>query len=383
MNTYFECKTNKPALSYKCGEAAEFTICLVDNECDIVKYLFKADDGCSGGGIIKAKDGKFKISLTCSVPGFVYLRGEACDKNGEPLSDTDIFEGGAGFDIDLIKKHASPPDDFNEFWKEQLCELDKVKPEVIEKKQIYPSNTDGFDVFDMKIACSGPMPVSGILTVPKGKDIKDLRVRVGYKGYGVVSAPVDTIPNEAVFFINAHGIENLMPESYYTELASGKLKDYGFADEDRESPHGAYFRYMIHRALQAVRFAKTLSDNVYVWGGSQGAFQAISATMLSDIKYTDVFVPWMCDVHAFLKGDRLKGNPPAHKAMRYYDLCNMATLRSDNELKVDIRAGLGDTLCYPAGVLCMYRTLSCQKSLTFVQNKSHMYEAPNGEEYKL
>lgn len=383
MNSYFTCKTNSPALSYKCGEAAEFELAVVGSECSLVKYRFKADDGCSGGGILKPQNGSFKVSITCSVPGFVYLHGEACDENGKPLKDTDIFEGGAGFNIDLIKKFAAPPEDFNDFWQEQLSEIDSVKPTVIEKKQIYPPNTDGYDVFDMKIACSGPMPVSGILTIPKDKDIKSIPVRVGYKGYGVVSAPVDTLPDEAVFFINAHGIENLMPDSYYRDLVEGKLKDYGFADEDRDDPHNAYFRYMIHRALQAVRFAKTLSDKVYVWGGSQGAFQAISATMLSDIKYADTFVPWMCDVHAFLKGDRLKGNPPAHRSMRYYDLCNMATLRSDNELKIDIRAGLGDTLCYPAGVLCMYRTLNCQKSLTFVQNRSHMYEAPNAEEYKM
>jgi hypothetical protein len=51
--------------------------------------------------------------------------------------------------------------------------------------------------------------------------------------------------------VNAHGIENGRPESFYSELASGVLKDYKFKDVD--NPEKIYFRAMYMRDWQVTR----------------------------------------------------------------------------------------------------------------------------------
>lgn len=47
------------------------------------------------------------------------------------------------------------------------------------------------------------------------------------------------------FQINAHGIENGRPESYYNELKNGKLRAYGFRDDENRERETTYFRGMV------------------------------------------------------------------------------------------------------------------------------------------
>ena len=78
------------------------------------------------------------------------------------------------------------------------------------------------------------------------------------------------------------------------------------------------------RAIQAVRFAHTLKRSngvIRVWGGSQGAFQALTAAVNCPyVNYAKIFVPWMCDINA-KAASRYRIASPAYADGLAYDLC--------------------------------------------------------------
>ena len=389
MNTHFLVKTNKSPLDYSCGEKMEFTFTLVkgDDPVDVnfLKYTLDCDDGSCAVGILSGKNGVFELSAATSKAGLVRIIAFPVDENGNAIDGVDGIFTGAFADIDNIVPLAEKPADYDEFWDRQMSELDKIEPKVLEKNKLDLPEYPNHDIYDMKIACAGNAPVSGILTMPKSIPEGGLPVRVGYKGYGVVSAPIEPIDDTIVFFTNAHGFKNLQPESYYKTLEENELNRYGFSDEENASPDTCYFKNMFIRAAQAIRFAATIPEGnrVYVWGGSQGAAQALSGLALSGIPTeADIFIPWMCDIHAF-KTRRIKGSPPSQKAMQYFDLINMASRIKNKDISIELRAGFGDEACPAAGVLSMFKALPTKKSITFVQNKSHSYEAEDADKFDI
>ena len=95
---------------------------------------------------------------------------------------------------------------------------------VLEKKQLPDKN--GCLVYDMKIKCLGKRPASGYLTIPKNAKAKSLPIRMIYQGYSYEGAQTVTAnPKEITFRVNAHGIPNGMPASYYAKLGNTELRD--------------------------------------------------------------------------------------------------------------------------------------------------------------
>ena len=389
MNTHFLVKTNKSPLEYSCGESIKFTFTLVkgDNPADVkfLKYKYESEDGCTSAGVLHGKTGTFEFSASTSTAGLVRIIAHPVDESGNAIEGVDSIFAGAFADIDNIVPLAEKPEGYDEFWDKQVRELESVEPTVLEKNKLDLPDYPNYDIYDMKIACAGNAPVSGILTMPKSIPEGGLPVRVGYKGYGVVSAPIEPIENTIVFFTNAHGFKNLQPESYYKTLEENELNRYGFSDEENASPDTCYFKNMFIRAAQALRFAATIPEgnSIHVWGGSQGAAQALSGLALSGIPTeAEIFVPWMCDIHAFKKR-RIKGSPPSQKAMQFYDLINMASRIKDKNISIDVRAGFGDDVCPASGVLSLYKAIPTKKKITFVQNKSHSYEAEDADKFEI
>ena len=69
-------------------------------------------------------------------------------------------------------------------------------------------------------------------------------------------------------------------------------------------------------------------------------------------------------------------------ALGYYDLANMAK-RIPGTCRVRItRAGLGDYTCPPSGVAAFYNSLSCPKSIVWVQGSTHSEVPPVREAYE-
>jgi hypothetical protein len=219
---------------------------------------------------------------------------------GNKLDDCDDFEGGAGAEVETLRTTTPMPEKFNEFWESCRKELYSVDIETIGYKEIEKPEYPDFNIYDVKIKCAGPMPVSGYISAPK-KEGK-YPAYVCYKGYGVVSAPISCKQDTIIFYINAHGIENGRPDEYYKKLAQTRLKDYGLVKEQNMDPDKAYFKYMAIRAAQAARFLLTLPNfngELILHGGSQGAFQAtVATTLVPEVNKLDIYIPWLCDMNA-------------------------------------------------------------------------------------
>ncbi len=385
---YFTCQTDKPPYRYQCGEEILFHISYREDGKTVSAPKFQwqiaADFGFKDEGVADGHTGEFTLKASLDQPGYIYVTAQAIDENGEKLPDSDEFFGGAGVEIDKIQSVTEEPEGYHAFWDICKKELYCMEPTLLQCIEL-PRDPQHplHDVYDLKIACVGGIPVSGILTIPR--DGKAHPARVVYQGYGVKSAWLNYKEDEIILCINAHGIRNREPQAYYDALANGRLASYGFDAEQNQNPHTCYFKYMMIRAAQALRYMMTRPEwdgiHLIARGGSQGAVQAMHASALvPEVTLIDIFIPWLCDTNAASIG-RLPGwGIFQGNALRYFDL----SLRANcTDKKTIILAGLGDYTSPPAGVTAMYHRLRGEKQLTLVQSMEHLYTSPEAESFPV
>lgn len=388
-NKYFIGSTEKDAMAYRVGEEIRFDLALVDETgkpvcCPKFRYVFRSDDGRSAEGIADGMTGTVTCRTVLEKPGYVHLTVTPCDVRGNPLAGCDIFEGGACAGWENILQAEKAPDDFDDFWTGVIREeLDPIAPLPVSVQEFHCGDP-GDVVYDVQIACPGGAPVSGYLRLPRNAAEKSLPIRVSYMGYGTSGAEIPDKAGAIQLNINQHGLPNGQPLAYYKELAESKYAEFGFNREENRNPDTVYFKYMILRALQAIRYCKTLPQwdgkNITVSGGSMGAFQATSAAAWDrDVTKLEVWIPWMCDLHGIEAG-RLGGwRPFCAPGLDYYDTASQAARVT---CETEITAGLGDYVCPPSGVTAMYHNLKGKKKLIMQQNKTHPYTAPAYHSYK-
>ncbi len=380
---YFLGDTDKNPLEYAVGEPMLFTIELYgDGEiisAPFFKYELSADDGSSETGYIEAPNGKATIAASCSVPGYVRLKVYPCDEDKNVISGTgiSIFEGGACADFDGITQSYAEPADFDSFWEKQIDLLEAVDPVATESVLVEGHSHTGFDVYDVKVACvDGSRPTSGYVSVPQGATEKSLKLRVMYQGYGVDTAYINSAAGYITMYINPHGIENGQDATYYSDLKAGELSGFGFSNNN--PPENSYFRNMILRDCQGVRYLMSAYADLWngvdveIYGGSMGAFQATAvASLMKDVvTKLDIQIPWLCDVGSENNGRLAGWRPSYNEGIIYYDTVNFAKRLT---APTTITAGLGDYICPPSGITVLYKAMTCEKSLTFIQNKTHGY----------
>ncbi len=384
---YFIGSTDKDALSYQIGEEMRFSLTLVCGK-EVLsvpqfRYTCQSDDGKEDSGCKDGKNGTFTYTTSISRAGYLHLTVTACDETGEPLAGYDVFEGGACAGFEEIRPHAAAPEDFDAFWQQVIqTELDPVSPTVLSKKEV-PCEDEDSVVYDIQIACPGENPVSGYLRLPRNAAYGSLPIRIRYMGHNVSPALIPPKENAIGLCVNQHGSPNDRDEAYYHDMLYGPLAMFGFDKEQNKDPHTVYFKYMILRALQAVRYCKTLPEwdgiRIEPYGDSMGAFQSTSVAAFShDVTKLSIGIPWLCDLRGIEEG-RLGGWRPApDHGIDYYDTVFMA---QRVQCPVEIRAGLGDYVCPPSGVTALYHSIKTPKKLTMLQNKTHPYDPPTGAEY--
>lgn len=383
---YFFCKTNNHPIEYKTGEKMIYDLELREEgkkiSCHTFSYTIERDFEEKIEGTVDGRNGTITLETVMNKPGFAHVICRALDENGNRLDDCDDFEGGTGAEVETLRTSTPKPERFSEFWENCRKELYSVDTETIGYKEVEKEEYPDFNIYDVKIKCAGSMPVSGYISAPK-KEGK-YPAYVFYKGYGVVPAPISCKQDAIIFYINAHGIENGRPKEYYKKLAQTKLKNYGLTKEQNEDPDKSYFKYMAIRAAQAARFLLTLPNyngELILHGGSQGAFQATAASVLvPEVKLLDIYIPWLCDTNANSVG-RLRSCAPEYSdGLAFYDLTNIASMI---HCPVKLMAGLGDYTCPPTGVFSFYNAIPTKKEMRVIQNKIHLYQSPEAEEFKV
>ncbi len=417
---YFVGTTNKEAVSYELNEEIVFTVKLqADGElasCPYFKYSLSADDGTSTAAqYADGSTGVLVVKTSLSRAGFVHLTVEVCNKYKTVQKSVDAFNGGAGADIANISKAKSEPADFDEFWNNQVARLDSCEPELIYCKEVTGSNSD-FNYYYVKIkflddAAYGNY-VSGYLSVPKNALPGTLRLHCEFMGAGVSDISRNASANCACLVVCAHSIELDRESTYYQELskAGGALYQYGFNTEWNSDRETVYFKEMILRDIQAVRFMKkyfaadapsfTGNDGnggasvsfaglgkgaVDIAGGSQGGFQCLAVAALEDgIGYQIAYCPWLCDIGGYGVDGTQKSTymPEYTEALEYYDAINFAKrAKCDTWIRT---VGLGDTTTPPYGNTALYNemlksnTNNISIKIEYWQNRTHSYNAPTG-----
>ncbi|MCQ2379037.1 MAG: acetylxylan esterase [Victivallaceae bacterium] len=384
--------TDKPAVSYRCGEEIVFTVApLCAGKCaerGFVRWRLRSDDGLDESGDAPVTGTPVSFKTTMHRPGFVRLTAELLDSRKRPVSFTDAagnvsraeFDGSAGAEIENIRS-LPEPDDFDEFWKAQKARLAamSLKSEITDRGL----NENGtFHRFSVSAPCPGPSykgqapaPMTGIYSIPVGAAPKTLKAKILLPGYGIGEQKPLMQGKEGYIYmaINAHGMEIGREPEYYRQLAS-RLGGYALTDgNDREN---CYFNGMVLRLLRALEFLRSLPEwngrDLEVEGGSQGGLHALWAAALDPtVSYCSAAIPWCCNVGGqtlgLMKQDAVQLS--YGKGRDYYDPINMAKrIRCPVEVP---RAGLGDYTCPPSGVARMYFNLKCPKKITWMQNSSH------------
>ncbi len=403
-------QTDKDAISYQVGESITFTIRLdADGKtasCPQFKYVLGADDGrAAKEAYADGKTGVLTLTTKLDVPGFVHLQVTVCDKDGKPIEGVGKFDGGAAVGISDVRKKKAEPADFDAFWKSQLEKLDGTVPELLEAKEVESPNAS-YTVYAVKIRFCEDNTwgnyVSGYLSVPKNAKPGSLSLYVTFNGYGVADATKECVSGRATLNIAAHSLELGKPSWYYTQLESGKLKDYGFKAEYNATRETVYFREMILRDVQGVRFMKRYFDSdgsdvrfkglwnekktLILSGGSQGGFQCAAVAALdSDVTQATLYIPWLCDIGGCGTDGRQKSTfmPAYTEALEYYDSVNFAK-RITCSVYIE-SAGLGDYVATPSGITSFYNNLtSCTyKRIVYRQNFVHAGSLGNSKNFIL
>lgn len=392
---YFVGTTNKNAVSYKTGEEMKFTVSLrADGKlasCAKFKYILQADDGREPEeGYADGKTGVFTLTTKLDVPGFVNLQVIACNKDGDALSDVNYFKGGAGADIENIQKAKAEPADFDAFWQSQLAKLEGTAPELMEIKEV-ASPDAAFTVYYVKIRFikrnTWGNYVSAYLSVPKDAKAKSLALNVNYQGAGIFELTKRCTKGQAMLTVSAHCMELGKDSTYYGGLMNSTLRDYPNATRET-----VYFREMVLRDIQAVRFMKqyfgengtderfkglwNAKQELILSGGSQGGFQAVAVAALeSGVSMLDINYPWLCDIGGCGTNGRIASTfmPSYTSALEYYDTVNFAKrLTCPTYIGIE---GLGDDIATTTGVTVFWNNLnpSIVRQITYVQNQSHSH----------
>lgn len=356
---------DRPEALYKQGEKITFNIKLehdkqpaADQE---IEYLISKDGVAPfTKGTVKLTAGVASVSGSLNEPGF--LQCKVTFKDGKQPY---VAFAGAGVDPLLIKPSMPRPADFDEFWDGKLKLLAAVPINPRLTPVPAPADRPGIEVFDLQADCIGA-PVSGYYSRPIGAKPGTLPARLCVDGAGVRSTDLLASARWAgrgviSLAINAHGIPNGKPASFYTELDLGALK--GYRLEGRESRDTFYFLGMILRVKRAIDFLASQPEwdgkTIMIEGGSQGGGQAMAGAALDPrVTFYTAMVTALCD-HTGMVAGRVAGwpkivpvkdgvpDPKILEVSRYFDMVNFAPrVKAPGYFWV----GFFDQLCPPTTV---------------------------------
>lgn len=389
-------KTNKSALSYQPGEQMVFTFKMdfasVKPGKWFLSYLRRGDDLKTASGKVPA-DQTLTVKTSLDKPGFVSVNVTLVDEKGKPVMIDSIRPNGqkfkrtvryfAGAAVHPQKlTDCGEPADFDAFWANQKKRLAQVpfKGKVTRK---LVKNVKNARIFAVSIPAPGPRPATGYLSIPNNAKPKSLPIIISFIGYGThIHRVPDSVPGGCIYFnLNAHGQELGREKAYYdnffASIRSGKYS-YAFDPEQNKNPETCFFNGMVMRILRAMEYLKTLPEwngkTLIAQGGSQGGLQTMWAAALDqDVTAARPSITWCCDLAGTAKAKRISGGWRIAyvPALDYYDPVFMAKRIKKADVYIT-RAGLGDYVCPPSGLMICYKNLATpKKTIRWVQGSDH------------
>ena len=320
----------------KCGEKVTLTAqAFKDGKAlddSLILHTVIRQDGQTVRSVKTPADQAFSIEITMNEPGRAYISCSLKDpKNPQTVLQfnnprnrkSKLKSSGIGFFADPEKQRImrQEPEDFDKFWDAKKAELAKV-PLVVKEKvavKVAPQYAKDFEVYEMKLACVGPVPVSGIITIPKDKSRKYPAV-VRYHGAGVRSSAANYNPGFISFNVNAHGLPNLKPQKFYDDITADKTRNPYFQSAEKRFE---MFCFMFLRAIRALDYVRTLPEwngkDLVVSGGSQGGVQTLAAAALDkNVTLAAPTIPAMVGSAEFMCRNKVEAAWPTPYRDDYY-----------------------------------------------------------------
>jgi cephalosporin-C deacetylase len=367
---------------YKKGERITLTAFVGSNKGDSIsiRVLKNNNQVLQKKSFIIASD-----SLTLFDGSF----GEACSIIAEVKSKSATLSLGAIVDPEHIKPGAKIPSDFKAYWDMQKKSL-KALPFDVKTAPVADYKIDpGYSCVNIELNCLRPMPARGYFAKPEKAAPKSLPIVLLVHAAGVKGSWCRSEPGNAMnyakkgilcFDLNAHGMLNGQPESYYADLENGELKGYwlkGVTNRDE-----VYFRGMYLRLLRTIEFLTQQPEwdgkRILVIGESQGGGQALVAAGLDHrVSAVVAIVPAMCDWFGPL-ANRKGGWPQPYesdaskeamqKAIPYFDAANI--LKGSKAI-IFTEIGLIDQTCPSTSVYSAVNQAKGKKIIYAVPYRPH------------
>ncbi len=378
---YMYGSTIKDPTTYAVGETIDYYIaCIADNapvENTYIWYRYKKDGGEEKEERVFCQDGILQLQIPMEEPGFVMIEAYVCDQYGTEDTSIPRYYGSAAAGFDDITTGMEEPEDFDEFWAEQVALWDQCGITVLYKEELDPSSeyyAEGYVAYDIHLSYGDDENyISLVMTMPENAEPGSLKLSAHFRGYGVGSVEPGYNPGTITITVNPHSIENFREDAYYTELDKGALSGFGMVNTVADD---CYFYYMLKRDYLAIQYAKTMPEwngtDLTSGGGSMGGFQATAMAALDkDVTYLDASIPWMADLGGYEAADRIIASfrPEYTSAVLYFDTAYFAKRVT---CSTHIYAGLSDDVCPPTGVAAIYNNLGCEdKNIDWTQTARH------------
>ena len=384
---------------FRCGEPIEFQFKLLENAHPaagrIIEYTLHKN-----GFPVETKrapgDQTLKLKTSLDKPGWVWVRVWALNEKGEKIKKRQGWFvssfAGAMIEPDKLRQKDSEPADFDAFWKQQRRKLDQVPVREISRVPVEAPQglKNKADHFVVTIACAGPKPLTGILSIPKNARPHSLPAIAMFQGAGVYRSGFNRqyVDGAIILHVNAHGSPPLEKREFYADVNRYELKNYAHQNKtDREK---FYFNGMYLRVMRAFDYLKTIPQwdgkRLISMGGSQGGAQAlVGAALEPGVTFCMSGVPAMGDHAGILAGRRPgwpglfnnpQGDPKILKTAAYYDNNNFARrIRCE----IIMLTGFSDFVCPPTSVYTAFHNLPESTKKTLYTNPLDGHLTGNAE----
>ena len=351
---------------YKCNEQAVFTVTVLNGDQphkDGKASVRLSNDGLttiSTKQVVLADENPFTVTGTMEKPGILSLD---VDVAAQPKRLHKVF--GAAFEPFAIQPGAPLPNDFMDFWHDEIKKSKRIPlaPQLTPLPRLTNDKVEGF-----KVSFAAPAGrIYGFLTVPKAPGKYPAIVSVPGAGPSATEAP--RLEDFVYLVMNVHTYDPDIPgktsKESYNELNKGGMYMYKNIP-DREK---TYFHHSIVGIYNAVMWLaeheKVINHCIGYHGSSQGgAFGLILGGLFGpDICALVCNVPAMCD-HLGYKQRRLAGwpqfcrqmnnSPEIEEMAQYYDAKNFARYLFS---PIRVIVGLADRTCSPSSVYAAYNQI--------------------------
>ncbi len=337
-------------------------------------------------GAVTLKNGKAKVALgTMKTPGF-----RDCVLTAVLDGEKYTHHVKVGFSPEKIEPYTEMPADFNDFWNENLRELEKV-PLQYTMTPAPQYTTDKMDcrlvnlvttaqgqsiygyLFIPKNASPGSCP---IVLCPPGAGIKTIKEPLRHRYYG---------ENGCIRFeTEIHGLNPEMTEKEFKEISKAfSGRENGYLQNGLDNKDNYYMKRVYLGLVRAIDFLTSLPEwdgqNVAVQGGSQGGALAIVAAGL-DPRVTACVAnhPALSDMAGY-KAGRAGGYPHFFRTpgmdtpekistMAYYDVVNFAR---KVKCPVYMTWGYNDNTCPPTTSYAVYNVITAPKEALITPINEH------------